>query len=197
MVAAGPLNFLTDFADQAVVLPLVLAVALVLALQRWPRGALAWLAAIAGTFSVMLILKLLFLGCTAIFGPAALHSPSGHVAAAIVVCGGLAAIYGGSRRTVAIVVGIAAVVIGLTRVGLNKHSWPEVALGAAIGLFGALTFARLAGPPPVLRLRPLLLTAAFVLALFHGRHLEAEVAIRRAATAGWFPAWCQTESSQP
>jgi membrane-associated phospholipid phosphatase len=191
------MTFLTDFADQAVVLPLVLAVAAVLALQRWRRGASAWLAAIAGTFSVMLILKLLFLGCTAIFGPAALHSPSGHVAAAGVVCGGLAAIYGGSRRTVAIVAGLAAVLIGLTRVGLNMHSWPEVALGAAIGLCGALAFARIAGPPPVLRLRPMLLTAVFVLALFHGRHLDAEVAIRQAATADWFPVWCQTGSSQP
>ena len=82
MGAAGPLRFLTDFADQAVVLPLVLAVALVLALQGWRRGAAAWLVAIGATFAVILVLKLVFLGCTPLFGPADMRSPSGHVAAA-------------------------------------------------------------------------------------------------------------------
>lgn len=197
MGAAGPLTFLTDFADQAVVLPLVLAVAVVLACQRWTRGAAAWLFAIGGTFSVMLVLKLGFLGCARVFGPADMHSPSGHVAAATVVCGGLAAIYGRRRGAVPLVAVLAAIAIGLTRVGLNKHSWPEVVLGAAIGVAGAMAMARFAGPPPPLRVRPIVLTAVFVLALFHGHHLEAEVVIGRAATAAaWFPAWCQG-SSQP
>jgi hypothetical protein len=38
----------------------------------------------------------------------------------------------------------------------------------------------------------MVLTAACLLALFHGRHLEAERAIRQAATVGdWLPAWCR------
>ncbi len=169
-------------------LPLVLAVAVVLTLQGWRRGAVAWLGAIGVTFFGMLVLKLVFLGCASVFGPVALRSPSGHTAAAAVVAGGVAAIYGGGRRTVLVVALLAAIAIGLTRVGLRLHSWPEVALGAAIGVAGALALARFAGPPPVLRLRPMVLTAAFVLALFHGRHLEAEVALRQAADG--FP-WCQ------
>ena len=44
------MTFLTDFADQAVVLPLVLVLVLVLALvlaaQGWRRGAAAWLVAV-------------------------------------------------------------------------------------------------------------------------------------------------------
>ena len=40
------MTFLTDFADQAVVLPLVLVLALVLAAQGWRRGAAAWLVAV-------------------------------------------------------------------------------------------------------------------------------------------------------
>ena len=192
MGAAGPLRFLTDFADQAVVLPLVLAVALVLALQGWRRGAAAWLVAIGATFAVILVLKLVFLGCTPLFGPADMRSPSGHVAAATVIGGGLAAIFGAGPRFVPLVALLAAGAIGLTRVGLHQHSWPEVVLGAATGLAGALALARLAGPAPALRLRPMLLTAVFVLALFHGRHMEAEVVIGQAATgSGWFPAWCQ------
>ena len=197
MGIAGPLTFLTDFADQAVVLPLVLAVAVVLASQGWRRGALAWLGAIGATLSVMLILKLFFLGCTPVFGPATIRSPSGHVAAATVVCGGLATIYGCGRRTVAIVAVLAALIIGLTRVGLHEHSLSEAALGAVTGFAGAMAMTRLAGPPKALRLRPMVLTAAFVLALFHGRHLEAEVVIRHAVMgSAWLPAWCQG-SSQP
>ena len=58
------MKFLTDFADQAVVLPLVFALAAVLAWQGWRRGALLWLATIGLTFSVILALKLVFLGCS-------------------------------------------------------------------------------------------------------------------------------------
>lgn len=189
------MNFLTDFADQAVVLPLVVVVALVLALQGWRRGALVWILAIGGTFFVMLVLKVVFFGCTAVFGPADLHSPSGHVAAAAVVSGGLAAIFGRGRALVVPVVVTAAALIGLTRIGLQVHSWPEVILGAAVGLAGALVLTRLAGPPPALRLRPLILAMAVVLGLFHGRHLEAEMVIRRAAfAADLFPAWCHANA---
>ena len=191
------MTFLTDFGDQAVVLPLVLAIAVVLGLQGWRRGALVWLAAIGGTFGVMLVLKLFLLGCSAVFGPFALRSPSGHVAAVSVVCGGLLALYGRGWRIVAIVVLAAAVAIGLTRVGLHLHSWPEVVLGGGIGMAGALAVSRYAGPRPPLRARPLILTAVFVLAAFHGRHLEAEIAIRRAADGmGILPAWCHTQDSR-
>ena len=180
------MTFLTDFADQAVVLPLVFAVAVVLAFQRWRRGAAGWFVAIGGTLSAMLV------------AARAYSSRHGeHVAAATVVCGGLAAIYGGGRRAVLSIAILTAVTIGITRIALLQHSWPEVVLGAAIGVAGAMAVARLAGPPPLLRLRPMVLTAAVILALFHGRHLEAEMVIQRAATlSGWFPAWCQG-ASQP
>ncbi len=186
------MRFLTDFADQAVILPLVLVVALLLALQGWRRGALVWLAVIGSTLAVILLLKLIFLGCTAVFGPVDLRSPSGHVAAVSVVTGGLVAVLSRNRRLVMPAVLLAALLIGLTRIGLHAHSWPEVALGASIGLAGALVLARYAGPPPSLRLRPLILGAILVLALFHGQHLQAEVVIRQAAwNIGFFPGWCR------
>jgi len=180
------MKFLTDFADQAVVLPLVFAVAAVLAWQGWRRGAFVWLVAIGATFSVMLALKLIFLGCSPVFSAIALQSPSGHVAAASVVTGGLLGLYGRGRGTIVGVVVLVAVVVGLTRVGLHFHSWPEVVLGGCVGLTGALAFAHFLGPARKIRARPLILTAVFVLAVFHGRHLEAEIAIRQAAhEAGW------------
>ena len=186
------MRFLTDFADQAVILPLVAMVGVVLVAQGWRRGGAAWLAAIGATFAVMLALKLLFLGCVAVFGPADLRSPSGHVAAAAVVSGGVAAIFGRGWRSVAAIALAAGFAIGGTRLGLRAHSWPEVILGAGIGLAGALALRRLAGPAPPLRPRPLILAAAVVLALFHGRHLEAEIVIRQAAAeTGLLPPWCQ------
>ena len=191
------MTFLTDFADQAVVLPLVLAVAMVLGLQGWWRGALVWFGAIAGTFAVMLALKLFFMGCSGVFGPYALRSPSGHVAAASVIAGGLVVILGRERALILPIAALATAVIGLTRIGLHVHSWPEVILGGCVGLVGALVLVGCCGPPPSLRLSPLILTAAVVLGLFHGQHLKAEVVIRQAASdAGLFPEWCHDNAAR-
>jgi len=127
-------NFLTDFADQAVILPMVLAVSGVLAAEGWRRGAAAWLAAIAGTSAMMLALKLAFLSCSPVFGPADMRSPSGHAAVAAVVAGGLAALLlRGRPASVLPVAVLAGVVIGISRLALGVHSLPEVVLGALVG----------------------------------------------------------------
>jgi membrane-associated phospholipid phosphatase len=186
-------RFLTDFADQAVILPMVLAVSGVLAAQGWRRGAVAWLAAIAGTSVTMLALKLAFLACSPVFGPADMRSPSGHVAAAAVVAGGLAALLLRGRASVLPVAALAGVVIGVSRVALGMHSVPEVVLGALVGLAGAAALAWLAGPPPPgLRLARLVGVVVLVAALCHGLHLPAEAAIRHTAlNAARFVAACQ------
>jgi len=187
-------HFLTDFADQAVILPMVLAVSGVLAAQGWRRGAAAWLAALAGTFASMLALKLAFLACSPVFGPADMHSPSGHVAAATVVAGGLAALLLRGRASVLPVAALAGAVIGVSRVALGMHSVPEVVLGALVGLAGAAVLAWLAGPPPPgLRIGRLVGVVGLVAVLFHGVHLPAEAAIRQTAlNAARFVAACQT-----
>jgi membrane-associated phospholipid phosphatase len=174
-------RFLTDFADQAVILPVVLAVSIGLAGQGWRRGALVWLATIGVTFAVMLGLKVAFLSCTPLFGPMDMRSPSGHVAAATVVTGGLAALLTGRRASILPVAALAAAVIGVSRILLGMHSLPEVALGALVGLAGAAGLMRLAGSPPRLRLMPLVLAVVLVAAVFHGLHLPAEAAIRHTA----------------
>ncbi len=170
--------FATDFADQAVVLPLWLALAAALAALGWRRGALAWLVAVGGTLLAVGLAKLLLLSC----GPAGLRSPSGHTAAAGVVAGGLAVLAGwrGARVAAASLAG--AALIGATRLALGAHGPAEVAAGAAAGLGGALALARLAGPRPQgLRLRWLAVTLAVVLALFHGLRLPAEAVLRGAS----------------
>ena len=136
------MRYLTDFAEQALILPLVLAIATALAVQGWRRGALAWLIVVASTFAATLAFKLLFLACSPVFGPMDVHSPSGHVAAATVVAGGLAAMLTRHRATILPAAVVAAIVIGVSRLVLGAHTLPEVIVGALIGLAGAAALLR-------------------------------------------------------
>jgi hypothetical protein len=170
-------TFLTDFADQAVILPIVIAITIALLAQGWRRGAAAWAGTILATFGVMLGLKLILIPC----GSAAFHTPSGHVAAATVVTGGLAAMLRRRRGIVVPVALLAAVLIGISRVVLGLHTWPEVTLGALVGMAGAKAMERAAGPPPGIDLRRLVSIALAVAVVFHGLHLPAEAHIRSTA----------------
>lgn len=175
------MTFLTDFADQAVALPLVAAVAVGLGVLGWRRGAVAWLAAVGASFAAVLALKLAFLACGPAPGSLLLRSPSGHAAAAAVLAGGLTAVLGRSRTVVFSLAALGAGLIGATRVLLGLHSLPEVVLGGGLGVGGALGFAWLAGVPPALRLRWLFASLLGAALLLHGWHLNAETRIRAAA----------------
>jgi membrane-associated phospholipid phosphatase len=169
-------NFITDFADQAVVLPVAMAVAIGLLAQGWRRGAAAWTLVVAATFGATLALKLVFLTCS----PGEVRSPSGHVAAAVVVAGGLAALLLRRRGLVLVLALGAAAAVGASRLALGMHSLPEVGVGAAVGLAGAWVLPRLAGQPPSgLDARRLVVIAAAVAVVFHGLHLPAEAHILR------------------
>jgi membrane-associated phospholipid phosphatase len=176
------MRFVTDFADQAVVLPIVVAIGIALLAQGWRRGAAAWIGAAAGTFAMMLFLKLVLIACPVSLGADGLRTPSGHVAAATVVAGGLAALLLRRPRPALLAAIIAAVVIGVSRLALGAHSTPEVMVGAAVGLVGALTLIRLAGAPPEnLDARRVAVVAAVVALVFHGLHFPAEAHIRSTA----------------
>ncbi len=175
------MRYLTDFADQAVVLPLVIAIAVALALQGWRRGALTWLIVVAATFAATAVSKLIFLSCSPVFGPMEIHSPSGHVAAATVVTGGLAVMVTRQQASILPAAILAAGVIGFSRLMLGAHSLPEVIFGALIGFAGAVALIRYAGQPPKLKLAPLLAVIVAIAGLFHGLHFPAEAAIRHTA----------------
>ena len=187
------MTFVTDFADQAVVLPVVLAIAALLAAQGWRWVAAAWLLVTGATFGAVLALKLACLACPNAFTPLHLFSPSGHTAAATLLAGGLTLLLGASRRLVLPVAGFAAVGIGSTRLALHVHTVPEVLVGAMLGLAGITALLLLAGAPPRLRPARLLGVVALVAILFHGFHLPAEAAIRRAAwhAERWLPTACR------
>jgi membrane-associated phospholipid phosphatase len=173
--------FLTDFADQAVVVPIVLAVAAILLIRGQRRVAFLWLGVIGATLMAVGTLKLAFLGCSQTFDSLSIRSPSGHTAAASVVAGGLAILLTGRHTIILVVATSAASVIGLSRVVLGCHSVPEVVLGATVGLIGTEILSRLW--PPGQRRRPasILVIAGLVAVAMHGVHLPAEAALWRAS----------------
>jgi membrane-associated phospholipid phosphatase len=180
--AGSIVTCITDFADQAVILPLVLAIGIALLAQGWRRGAAAWALAVAGTFAAMLILKLIFIACAHRLGTLDIHTPSGHVAAATVVTGGLATLLVGRRAPVLSLAILVAVIIGVLRLLLGVHSLPEVLVGAVVGLAGAAALLLLAGQlPPTLNVRRIAVIAVAVVVVFHGTHLPAEAHIRAMA----------------
>jgi membrane-associated phospholipid phosphatase len=182
------MDFLTDFADQAVVLPLAGAMLLVLAALGWRRGALAWGGSVAGVLAAMLLLKLVVVACGARWGLAGLTSPSGHTAGAAVVFGGLLALLL-PRSSVWVAAGAGgafALAIGLTRLALQVHTVADVVVGAAVGVAGAVAMRLLAGPrPAAVGPRWVLLAAALVVVVFHGQRLPAEGEIRWLALGIW------------
>ncbi len=194
------MKFLTDFADQAVVLPLAGAIAVMLLLLGWWRGAIGWAIAVPGTFAIVLSLKIIFYACHAVLPDFGVRSPSGHTASATVVYGGLLAMLGrhGAGHTVrllgrqSLLIGLAALllalVFGFTRVDLGFHTVPDVMVGGAVGLLGAVLFVLMAGRPPQGFRRPVLGAVVVLVALlFHGRQLHAEEAIQRFAISTWWP----------
>lgn len=175
------MQFLTDFGDQAVTLPLAACAGLALALCGWRRGALAWAVAAGLCWAAMLALKLGFEACGPAPAPGVLANPSGHTASATFVYAGLAALVAGRRSGLA-AAAATAVVIGASRVVLGVHSLPDVVTGGIVGMASVWALDALAGPRPT-RVSIGWPAAALVAAplLLHGTHLSAEERLHRLA----------------
>lgn len=180
--------FVTNFADQAVLIPAAIAVAVGFGAAGWRRGALAWSGALACTWVSILALKLACLLCGAIWVEG-LHSPSGHTAGAAAAVGGflglIVRLKGGDWRwTIPISAGLATV-IGISRLVLHAHTGLDVLVAGGVGVLGAMAVVMLAGPPPSkLRLLPTVTALAVMILLLHGVHAPAEAAIKRIAASG-------------
>lgn len=181
---------MTDFGDQAVVLPVAAAVFAGLLVVGWRRGAAAWGVSVGGVLAVMLVLKVVVFACGRLLPIAGLVSPSGHTAAAAVVYGGMLALLAPASRAGTLVAtaagGAVALVFGLTRLALEVHTVPDVVVGAAVGVAGAVAMRLLAGARPRLAAAPWLVVPALAaMLLFHGTRLEAETRLRWAAAEMW------------
>jgi membrane-associated phospholipid phosphatase len=195
------MQFLSDFADQELLLPLGLIWVVVLAATGWRRGALAWIAVLAGTLGCLAVLKIVFLACGRHWTDGVLASPSGHTGAAALFYGGCALLMvrprGAARFAVLLLPPLLAAVVGVSRIMLHAHTLAEVGLGGLVGSLGAFLLRPLAGPPPpqLARIRMLLLAAVPVLVLLHGSRLHAEDVLRQFTIAGlWPPASCRAPS---
>jgi membrane-associated phospholipid phosphatase len=175
-------SFLTDYADQAVLLPVAAVVALALFVSGWHRGAFAWVLAVLGVLGFMLGLKVTSMACGHLLLGPELRSPSGHTAAAATIYGGLFVLVArrhlGGAGWCFVFPAAVALLIGTTRLALGVHTVVEVVLGAAVGVSGAAIAVRLAGRPPAgLHLGRLAATVAAVAVFSHGFHLRAEASI--------------------
>lgn len=177
--------FVSDFADQAVMLPLVAVVFAGLGVIGWWRGMVAWLLAVGGTFAVILVMKAGFYAAASEYGDLYRISPSGHVAAACVVYGGLAILLLqglAPRVVIAAVPVIAGLVIGITRLSLGMHTPLEVCIGGVFGLTGAAVLAATCGGRPRFVAWPLTMAGCVTVLALHGLHFQAEEAIQLAAS---------------
>ncbi len=174
--------FISNFADQAVVLPLAVVAAFGLLLARWWRGLLAWSVCVGAVLGTMLVLKIAGLELSLYLGWAAALSPSGHVAAGCVVYGGLAVLLLRGRAPPLLVASmpiLVVTVIGFSRLRLGAHTPLEVVVGAVVGLLGAGSLAWLAGPRPVINAWPLVAALSGTVLAFYGLHIPAEQAIHQ------------------
>ena len=197
------MQFLTDFADQQVMLPLSVVLAIALALSGWRRGAAVWLAVVTGLLACLAVLKVVLLACGQAWTHGALSSPSGHTASAALLYGGFCLLVlrpgGAWRHAVSLLPLLAAIVVGASRLALHDHTLAEVLAGGTLGTGAAFLLSRLAGPPPAnFSIRWALAPVALVLLLLHGDRLQAELVLRHFTIAGlWPPASCQAAQPGP
>lgn len=184
------MSFLTDFADQAVMLPLATAVALVLALSRWWRGCAAWVATVVAVLGTMAVLKYAFFACAPVLGQTGIRSPSGHTAASAAIIGGGLVLFLRGRIPTALLVLLpiaVAVLFAVTRLAVHAHTVPEVIAGGIVGLAGAAALPILAGPRPPSPVWPAALAACVILVGLHGVRLHAETALHSLRLFTWLP----------
>ncbi|MBX0345071.1 phosphatase PAP2 family protein [Acetobacter sp. TBRC 12305] len=173
------MKFMTDFGDEAVILPLFLVVSVTFYAMGWRRGGIVWGVGIAVILTCLVLAKLFGLYWGEVFGFVGRpFSVSGHVAASAAVYGSLLNIILHSRRRswfLALLPPlIVAGVIGYTRLQLHAHTQAEIVSGALLGTVGALGLYRILNPVPGHVVRYALLVPLCVMLVFHGYMFHAE-----------------------
>jgi membrane-associated phospholipid phosphatase len=186
-------EFVTNFGDSAVTIPIALLTFGFLVWVRWRREAVVWALAIAGCGIAIGLLKLGFQACGRHFLNVRLN-PSGHTAMSTAVYSSLAILIGSTAsmrvRPLLITSTLALVgAIAVSRVALGLHNELDVAAGLAVGLIAAAILGRFLArgnvePIPLVGFLALLVG---LVALMHGTQWPIEqivhnlVALIRAA----------------
>jgi membrane-associated phospholipid phosphatase len=181
----GIWNFVTDFGDTAVTLPLAALTIAFLLLSGWKRAALSLAIALAACVIAIGLAKLALESCGTPLLHTEITNPSGHAALSTTVYGSLAVLFAGNvaakRRWIPIAAAtLLLIAIALSRVILDAHSLIEVVLGLAIGLGALVLFYRslAAGPAVAIHGVWLVLASLVVVAVMHGARWPIEDIVR-------------------
>jgi membrane-associated phospholipid phosphatase len=172
------MSALTDFGDAAVLLPLSVVILVWLLSDNSRRVVGSWVIAVSLCVATTALLKIYLYACP----PAPdFVSPSGHSSLSVLIYGAIALVIAAEQRgwlraVVVLAGGSLIVTIAGSRLWLNAHSAPEVAIGIVIGVATLALFAdhylrfRTGGR----RVRPIILSVIVVAAIFHGQEPRAE-----------------------
>lgn len=169
-------RMLTGMGDLAVLIPLTAILSVWLLLGRQMRALCWWSVAVAICAGTTAFLKIYFYVCP----PAAdFSNPSGHTSLSTLVYGGLTLIISrsavGWRRYAVALLGAAVIFsIGMSRLLLHAHSFPEVLAGWLIGSFTLWIFARAFRLREYSYLRGLIAACAVVTVSLTGQEVRAE-----------------------
>jgi membrane-associated phospholipid phosphatase len=181
---------ITDLGDSAVGLTLALLVLIAMVASGWTRGAVAWLATVAGCGVAIAVFKItssaVSQNCGVDASAAAVFSPSGHAALSTVVYGGLAVLGGrrmsfGAQLCLGAASAVLVALIATSRVAIHAHTPVEVATGLAVGLSAVALLVYLLqhrAAPPLLAPQ-LALACAIALVWMYGTHWPVEQTLHR------------------
>ena len=159
MVSIALWNLVTRLGEAQILLPAALMSALWFVWRdRSPRLAAVWLAGIAGATLVTTASKIAFMGYGLGWAALDFTGVSGHsmFAAAIypltgvAITSAVAGVQAARWSRLGLVAGLAlALVVGVSRVAVEAHSWSEVVAGLLVGGAVTLVASRAARAPPV------------------------------------------------
>jgi len=169
-------QFITDFGDASVTLPIATFVLIYLLWNKRWQVAFAWGLAVTGCGVSLVLIKLALRSCAQNWANSQFVSASGHAAMSATIYGGFILLFGAARRPslVALVFAMVAA-IALSRVILGVHRPLEVVAGLAIGTAAILLLDQARGSDR--RPSPMLFPFGGVLAvavLMHGDHWPIE-----------------------
>lgn len=173
------MQFISDFADAAVIFPFAFGVWLLLTALGFRIVIGQWAVAVAGVLLSMLAIKAGWLFVAAQSGKRAM-SPSGHTASACIVYGGLAWLMLRHAAIPWLAIAVPLLIIaavGASRIAVGAHDPAEVAMGAAVGLAGLALLRRAMAPGARVPGWPIMAVAVVVIPLAHGHRLPIEKAL--------------------
>lgn len=172
------MNALTDFGDAAVLLPLSIVILLWMLIHHGCRISASWVIAVSLCVGATTLLKIYLYACPP---QPNLVSPSGHTSLSVLIYGAIALVIAAEQRGWSRAViffsgtGLIVVIAG-SRLWLNAHTAPEVAIGIVIGIATLTLFADRYGRSRTegVSLSPFILSVVMVTAILHGQELRAE-----------------------